>query len=52
MSGNFTTEEFIRQLQNGDFDGRLNEEIRRLSDAELEQVALALRQSLNSAAGA
>jgi hypothetical protein len=49
MTQNFTPEEFIARLSNGDFDGQLRDEISRLTDDELELVALIIARRIREA---
>jgi len=48
MNGEFNAEEFFRKMQDGLFDGRLCEEIGRLSREQLEHVAVLLARHLNA----
>jgi len=50
MNGeNFSAEGWIEKLNRGEFDGRVSEEVRKLSSQELEKVAILLARSKGKA---
>jgi hypothetical protein len=46
VGAQFTPEEFLSRLDSGEFDDRVNEEIGRLSNEELERVAVLMSRQI------
>jgi len=46
----FNPKEFLRRLDEGVFDGRLHEELRKLSTDQLEQIAILVARRLRGEA--
>lgn len=51
MDKGFDAYEFVHRLRNGEFEGRVQEEIAKLSRAQLERVAFIMEEYLIVATG-